>query len=300
MQNKFENSIKNKVEQFDGIPPEKLWTDISQKIKKNTMENKSNNYTRKLWLAVAAVATIILVALFWKTNMAKTEVPVTPQSPIAHRVAAEGSGTTANEMFPTELEKARQQSKGIMAYICMENCKFCNIFVNETLSKPEVHEYLEERFIQVAVDLRDKKNRPFLKEHETNAAPSALFFGPDGTFLTKSKGAIPTEEFMEVAGEAWNAISENSGLYTQNNKIPEGKVFPNPNNGNFNIQVKAADEPVLIKINNENGREVYRQQQDYFSGYYEDKIDLTAFPTGVYYLQIVQGKKIVTEKIIVQ
>ena len=301
MQNNFENSIKNKVEQFDGAPPEKLWTAIFQKMKNNTMENNSIINTRKIWLGVAAIVAVLLAAMFWKINVAVPKAAPPPsEMPTAHRVVMEGTGATANEMFPTELEMAKQQGKGIMAYVCMENCKFCEKFVTETLSLPEVHNYLEERFIQVAVDLRDKNNHSFLNQHEINAAPSALFFGSNGEFLGKSIGAIPTEQFMEIVDEAWNAISEDRDIVSQEYILPEIKIFPNPNNGNFNIQLKAASIPIFLRIVNEKGQEVYQQKQGGFSGYFEGKIDLTEFPKGIYYLQIRQGKKMITEKILVQ
>ncbi len=266
------------------------------------MENKSINNSKKIWLGVAALVVIILAAIFWKLNTSEIrETPASTDPPIAMNVTAEGNGTTANDMFPTELEKAGRQNKGIMAYVCMENCRFCEKFVKETLSLPEVHEYLEERFIQVAVDLRDKKNHPFLKEHDTNAAPSALFFGSDGRFLAKSRGAMSTDQFMEIVNEAWDQISGGGNADLKRNISPEIKIFPNPNNGHFNFQLNAATEaPISINIINENGQNVYQLSHGNFSGYYEDKIDLTEYPKGIYYMQIMQGKKLVTEKIMVQ
>ena len=210
MKNNFENSIKNKVEQFDGTPPENVWTGVSQKLKNNTMKNKSNNYS-KIWTGVAITTVIILAVIFWKINSAdKIENNSMPHRGIAQKIAKGGKGETAHDLFPTELVMAKKQGKGIMAYICMENCKFCTKFVNETLSKPEVHEYLEERFIQVVVDLRDKENAAFFKKHEIEVAPSSLFFSADGIFLDKSIGALGTENFMEIVEGVWQKIQKKS------------------------------------------------------------------------------------------
>ena len=302
MENNFEKSIRNKVEQFDGLPPEKLWTDISQKLKNNPMENTSIIHNKKMWLGMAAAVAIVLAAIFWKLNKAEiNEIPSLTDPPIALNVIAEGSGTTANDMFPTELELAKRQGKGIMAYVCMENCRYCEKFVKETLSQPDVHEYLVERFIQVAIDLRDKENHPFLKAHETNAAPTALFFNSSGKYLTKSRGAITTEAFMEIVEDAWYRIENGDDAITGKNILPKVKIFPNPNNGHFNFQLKAtAEAPVSINIINENGQSVYQLNHDNFSGDYEGKIDLTEYSKGIYYMQILQGKNLATEKILVQ
>ena len=263
------------------------------------MENKTNNYS-KVWIGVAATAAIILAVVFWKINTdKKINLQPEPQRAIAQKVTAGGKGETAHDLFPTELEMARKQGKGIMAYVCMENCKFCTKFVNETLSQPEVHDYLEERFIQVAVDLRDKENKAFFKKYEINAAPSALFFAADGTYLDESRGAVPTENFMEVAEGAWQMIEEGAVDIAPAAKL-DAKVFPNPNNGNFNIQLNAADGPVEIKVLDRNGQVVYEDLQKDFTGNYEGTIQLPNPQAGTYYLKIMQGKQVETQRIIVQ
>lgn len=296
MKNNFENSIKNKVEQFDGMPPENVWTGVSQKLKNNTMENKSKNYS-KIWMGVAVAAVIILAAIFWKLNSSE-KTDLQPDSPkaIAQKVMTGGKGETVHDLFPTELKMAKEQGKGIMAYVCMENCKFCTKFVNETLSKSAVHEYLEERFIQVAVDLKDEENKAFLKKHEIEAAPIALFFAADGTYLDKNIGARGTEYFMKVAESAWQMIN---GISTDAVQI-DTKIFPNPNNGNFNIQLNAADGPIEIKVFDESGKEIYQERQNDFSGSHEGTINLQNAQKGFYYLKIIQGQQISTQKIIVQ
>ncbi|MEO1260747.1 MAG: T9SS type A sorting domain-containing protein [Bacteroidota bacterium] len=300
MKNNFENSIKNKVEKFDRMPPDRLWTGISKKIIHNKMENKNPHQKIKSGAAIVAAAVIILAAIFWKINHDKKAVTnPAEQAPIAQRVTAGGLGKTANDLFPTELEMAGKQGKGIMAYVCMENCKYCTKFVNETLSRPEVHDYLEDRFIQVAVDLRDKKNRFFLKKHEADAAPSALFFSPDGTFLNKSMGAVPTENFMETAEAAWQILSGNPEE-KEVAIVPDAKIFPNPNHGHFNIQLNAAAGAALIQVFNANGQEVYQEKQDLFTGQYEGRINLPNAQKGTYYLKITQGEQAATQKIIVQ
>ena len=300
MKNNFENSIKNKVEQFDGMPPEKLWTGISQKIKNNKMENNNSSNYSKLWLGITAVVVIILMAVLWQFNTNEQKGPplLTP-APIAQQVTSGGKGETANDLFPTELEIAKKSGKGIMAYVCMENCKFCTKFVNETLSKPEVHEYLEDRFIQVAVDLRNKENKHFFKKHGINAAPSALFFAADGSYLNEVKGACPTEQFLEVVDNAWEMM-KNGSYKSGTTIVPDAKIFPNPNNGHFNIQLNAAKKPITVKVINENGQEVFSEKQNNFSGFYEGKINLKNPQKGIYYLKIIQAGQVSTQQIIVQ
>ncbi len=300
MKNSFENSIKNKVEQFDEMPPDHLWGGISRKIN-SKMENKINNNYSKLWMGIAASLVIVLAAIAWNSNSTEhIESNSDSQLAIAQQVTAGGKGETTIDLFPTELELARQQGKGIMAYVCMENCKFCKKFVDETLSLPAVHEYLEERFIQVAVDLRDDKNAPFFKKYGINAAPSAVFFDANGGYLDMSKGACATEVFMEIAEGAWQEVEEGSDVNTAENILLKAKIFPNPSNGNLNIQLNGAEGALLIKVFNEKGAEVFQEKKNDFSGYLKEAINLTDLPKGMYYLKAIQKDQVSTEKIIIQ
>lgn len=212
MKNIFEDSIKNKVEQFDEKPPEKVWEDISQKINTPPVETTPKNGAWKLWAALV-IGVILLGTAIWKISNPKEEslrvhdtLPVAEKSfqgdaPVT-QVASAGDGETALEMFPIEFGQARQNEKALMVYVCMEGCKPCARFVNETLSQPDVIKYLDDNFHQVAVNMLAKENLPFLENYDTKVSPSVLFFNTDGELLEQTKGAIPTADFMEAANSA--------------------------------------------------------------------------------------------------
>lgn len=101
------------------------------------------------------------------------------------------------------------------------------------------------------------------------------------------------------------AISEQSEISTETlekeigllNKQIEVKVYPNPNNGSFTTEIlRAENNPYTLEIYNSNGILIYKAQHLNTNKLYINQIPMT---DGLYYLRIICGKDISTEKIIV-
>ncbi|MCX6234419.1 MAG: T9SS type A sorting domain-containing protein [Bacteroidetes bacterium] len=76
--------------------------------------------------------------------------------------------------------------------------------------------------------------------------------------------------------------------------------FPNPNNGKFSLSFSSAiNSNTSINIIDSNGKVVYSEELGQFSGKYNKEIDISSFDKGAYFLQITQGEKTCTKKIIV-
>ncbi|MDG1477330.1 MAG: T9SS type A sorting domain-containing protein [Vicingaceae bacterium] len=79
------------------------------------------------------------------------------------------------------------------------------------------------------------------------------------------------------------------------------KFSPNPNDGKFDLNFKLKDQkPVQVKIVDMQGKEVYSEMVKDFDGKYANKIDISENGEGIYILQIVQGKKASTSKIVIK
>lgn len=77
--------------------------------------------------------------------------------------------------------------------------------------------------------------------------------------------------------------------------------YPNPNNGRFNLNFKLEDKGITrVSVMDSRGGEVFVDTVENLSGEYNRQIDLTPFGRGLFYLQIAQGKKYHTKKILVQ
>lgn len=81
----------------------------------------------------------------------------------------------------------------------------------------------------------------------------------------------------------------------------EFTLYPNPSNGVFQVEYKSGDiAPITVIVTDVNGKEVYKQEVKDFSGFYKNEILMDNQPDGSYILNIQQGDKIVTEKLLLQ
>lgn len=90
------------------------------------------------------------------------------------------------------------------------------------------------------------------------------------------------------------------GLDNKDNlQLNKFKIFPNPTDGLFNIEFDLDDKvKTLVQVYNEEGKMVYSDKVKNFDGIYSNEIDLSKEDNGLYFIQIIQGKKSITKKII--
>ncbi|MGB0887064.1 MAG: T9SS type A sorting domain-containing protein [Vicingaceae bacterium] len=93
---------------------------------------------------------------------------------------------------------------------------------------------------------------------------------------------------------------------TQNSKkkelaINKLKFSPNPNKGKFDLSFEINKKrPVQIKILDLQGKEVYNELVSDFDGKYFKNIDISNNKEGVYILQIIQGNKMKSSKMVLK
>lgn len=77
--------------------------------------------------------------------------------------------------------------------------------------------------------------------------------------------------------------------------------YPNPApNGQLKVRFTAPSEDELtIRVSNLEGKEVFSRYFESFSGTYSERIDLSSQKEGIYLLEIMQGKKRLTKKIVI-
>jgi len=89
---------------------------------------------------------------------------------------------------------------------------------------------------------------------------------------------------------------------------PEGKklelsnyqLSPNPSNGNIDLKFRGEAQPLSIRIFDNEGRELMLEEVRYFDGFFERSFDLSQAPKGTLFLQIRQGERVFTDKIVLQ
>lgn len=89
----------------------------------------------------------------------------------------------------------------------------------------------------------------------------------------------------------------------KNAKEPEVEnlgFYPNPSEGDFTVRYESkSEDPIRISVKDISGREVYAETISAI-GIVKRQIDLGDKPAGSYVLQLQQGKKIVSKKLIIQ
>ena len=75
---------------------------------------------------------------------------------------------------------------------------------------------------------------------------------------------------------------------------------PNPSSGRMKISFAGSAMPTVVQVLDLNGKEVYSEKLDQFDGTYNKEIDIQNEAKGTLILNIIQGEKIISEKIFVK
>jgi len=86
-----------------------------------------------------------------------------------------------------------------------------------------------------------------------------------------------------------------------NLKPSELNYYPNPNDGKFNLKFNLEQKgEVIVKVLDILGNEIYKETLLDFNGIYDNQLDLTGHEKGIYVLQVQQGGKALSRKILIE
>ncbi|MCB0396288.1 MAG: T9SS type A sorting domain-containing protein [Flavobacteriales bacterium] len=78
------------------------------------------------------------------------------------------------------------------------------------------------------------------------------------------------------------------------------QFYPNPNDGRFHLSFALeGKQPVQVRVVDLQGKVVFEEEVAGFSGQYSRDIDISGEGSGVYFLQVLQNKKAMTRKIVI-
>ena len=163
--------------------------------------------------------------------------------------------------------------------------------------------------------------------HESDSDGNAFFFkSGDGEDRVVFKSGDVSEELHDVIIEkegedgqkiiikkqisysvSISDLHEDDELYNEL-KVEDAKplelddlsFYPNPNDGQFNIAFAGKAKPTRYRILNMSGQEVLSKELPQFSGNYEEEVDISNNEPGVYVLQIFQGNRALSKKIVIE
>lgn len=83
--------------------------------------------------------------------------------------------------------------------------------------------------------------------------------------------------------------------------VEELSFYPNPNDGKFRLQFSSPQEGQLdVAVRDLMGKSIYTEVQSNFSGRYDNMINLSETPAGVYFLTIMHKDQALTKKIVIE
>jgi hypothetical protein len=105
---------------------------------------------------------------------------------------------------------------------------------------------------------------------------------------------ITEDDMNQVNSSASPRLSNENDLSLENISF-----YPNPNNGQINLNFQLNErEPVDILLYDQNGSVIYKESVLNFSGSYSNTIDISDQADGSYFLQIMQGERTYSKKVI--
>ena len=125
-----------------------------------------------------------------------------------------------------------------------------------------------------------------------------------------------TNQYLDItsAGKYWVTIKDANGCIESdtilidhalgiNDKNEQGKtsIFPNPNNGIFELNVSDwKDSKLELIITNDLGQTIYSSELKSTEKDFFKKMDLSAFPKGLYFIKISSKEKNITQSLILK
>lgn len=105
----------------------------------------------------------------------------------------------------------------------------------------------------------------------------------------------PEREEMNMLRDA-GASDLNNSL-----RVKQLEFYPNPSNGQFTLAFQSREQgPLRIQVRDLQGRLVYEQRRNEFSGAYEEIIDISGESAGIYFLTVTINGKSTTKKIVME
>jgi hypothetical protein len=89
-------------------------------------------------------------------------------------------------------------------------------------------------------------------------------------------------------------------LSSNSNQINDLVVYPNPNNGNFNIQFTSnSGNEIKVNVHDVRGREIFAKSYNN-NGLFNESLELNNVQSGVYLVTVQDGARKEVKKIVVQ
>ena len=125
--------------------------------------------------------------------------------------------------------------------------------------------------------------------------------GPAGSFPVDGPGTFDCAIVANIAAnDQWAMMFHNDCAATQTEELEESEnisCFPNPVNNQLNINIEAKGK-IVVQITDISGRIVRAEEPVWLTGNVTLNYDISNFNPGIYFLQLQNGEKLETVKIV--
>lgn len=102
----------------------------------------------------------------------------------------------ANQSLESAIQKAKDVDKDVLLFIHSEYCYFCKDMIRNTLEDKEVKKFIDERFVFIMVNQRDKN---LLRDDiKTSFVPITYIISQDGEILLELPGRKDKKTFISI------------------------------------------------------------------------------------------------------
>ncbi|NUO01371.1 MAG: PDZ domain-containing protein, partial [Saprospiraceae bacterium] len=122
---------------------------------------------------------------------------------------------------------------------------------------------------------------------------------PEALDLSKVKVAV--EDLTQQESDDMRTKYNMNMAPSNELRVNDLGLFPNPDQGAFRLQFELPEQGTTsIRIYNAAGRSIYDYDLGSYSGPFSDEVDISQNGPGAYYLEITQGTKRLTKKVVLQ
>lgn len=130
--------------------------------------------------------------------------------------------------------------------------------------------------------------------------PAAAVVGTTTMRVSTKFNAIATSCETNFDGEVEDYTLDVGIFSVAENSFESFKVWPNPNNGEFSIELRSSSsEPVQVSIYDIRGRKIYHQEFEN-TIHFNQQINLNKVQSGLYILKVSDGKSNAVKKLVVK
>jgi len=124
---------------------------------------------------------------------------------------------------------------------------------------------------------------------------SNIYFGPASSPQLCSSGRVFSSPYTL---SLTTPLTQDRTFFLSNSEfsVKKTRLFPNPNSGNFSIQLSSENEQAAVTVSDLSGKRIYTTDS-YFSG---NPIELKGLAKGLYLVKVLQNQTTETLKFLVQ